>query len=252
MPLALSLATPADLPNLARAQYAAFHPNDTLHVLIYPSPDRVPESTFEKTVERQTDAWKDNVTWVKVTDDETGTVIAGAKWIFWPKSGGWAEEEGKRWPESFGVDAVKEMRREEGGAANGMPDGTPGTKNVGKGVDDLAYVAWIMEEFMERRRKRNQGPAALLDICYVHPDWQGKGAGKLLVQWGTEKADELGLRTFVEASYSGRPLYEKFGFVVGEHVLLEGGNVKEEWRGYGQIGYYWMERPEREAKALKD
>ncbi|KAH8781898.1 acyl-CoA N-acyltransferase [Hyaloscypha finlandica] len=218
MPLTLSLATPADLPNLVRAQYAAFHPNDTLHVLIYPSPDRVPESTFEKTVERQTDAWKDNVTWVKVTDDETGSVIAGAKWIFWPKSGGWAEEKGKRWPESFGI----------------------------------AYVSWIMEEFMGRRRERNQGPAALLDICYVHPDWQGRGAGKLLVQWGTEKADELGLRTFVEASYFGRPLYEKFGFVVGEHVLLEGGNVKEEWREYGQIGYYWMERQEREAKALED
>jgi hypothetical protein len=34
--------------------------------------------------------------------------------------------------------------------------------------------------------------------------------------------------------------------------LLEGGNVKEEWREYGQIGYYWMERQEREAKALED
>lgn len=246
MPLTLSLATPADLPGLARAQYAAFHPNDTLHVLVYPSPDPVPESVFEKTVRRQKDAWKDNVTWVKVTDDKTGTVVAGAKWIFWHKSGGWAEEDGKRWPESLGVDAVKEMGRGEEG---GWPDGTT---NVGKGVDDLQYVSWVMEEIMGRRRERNQGPAALLDICYVHPEWQGKGAGKLLVKWGTEKADEMGVRTFVEASYLGRPLYEKFGFVVGEHVLLDGGNVNRKWKEYGQIGYYWMERPEKELEAVNN
>lgn len=63
-----------------------------------------------------------------------------------------------------------------------------------------------------------------------------------MVQWGTQKADELGLKCFVEASYFGRPLYEKFGFVVGEHVLLQGGKVREAWRDYGDIAYYWMER----------
>ncbi|KAE9372024.1 acyl-CoA N-acyltransferase [Stipitochalara longipes BDJ] len=210
MPLTLSLATPADLPALVRAQFAAFHPTDTLHVLIYPSPVPVPESVIEKTVLRQQEAWKDNLTWIKVTDDETNQVVAGAKWIFWPRSGGWPEGEGERWQGSFDVDAVKKMRKE-----------------------------------------RIQGPAALLDMCYVHPGWQGKGAGKLLVQWGVEKADEMGLKSFVEASPSGRPLYEKFGFVVGEHHLLNGESVREEWKAYGEPEYYWMERPEKEVSAVK-
>jgi GNAT superfamily N-acetyltransferase len=208
MPLTLSVATPDDLPSLVRAQYAAFHPTDTLHVLIYPSPDPIPESVFEKTVQRQRAAWKDNVTWVKVTDDETGAVIA-----------------------------VKEMWMEDEVVASGEA-----AKNAGKGVDDLEYVSFIMGEFMGRRRDRVQGPTVVLDICFTHSGWQGKGAGKLLVKWGTEKADELGLKCFVEASYLGRPLYEKFGFVIGEHVLLNGGKVREEWKEFGEIGYYWMER----------
>jgi len=234
MSLTLSLATPDDLPSLVRAQYAAFHPADTLHVLIYPSPDPLPDFVFKKTVQRQRAAWKDNVTWVKVTDDETGAVIAGAKWIFFPET---AKKGANRWPETFGVDAVKEMRMEDEVLANGEA-----ARNAGKGVDDLEYVSFVMDEFMRRRRERVQGPAVLLDMCYTHPGSQGKGAGKMLVKWGTEKADELGLKCFVEASYLGRPLYEKFGFVTGEHVLLDGGKVKEEWREFGEIGYYWMER----------
>jgi GNAT superfamily N-acetyltransferase len=241
MPLTLSLAIPDDLPSLVRAQYAAFHPADKLHVLIYPSPDPVPESIFEKIVQRQSAAWKDNVTWVKVTDDETGTVIAGAKWIFYPEA---AKNGDNRWPESFGVGAVKEMRMEDEVVVSGGAG-----KNAGKGVDDLEYVSFIMDEFMRRRGERVQGPAVLLDMCYTNPGWQGKGAGKLLAKWGTEKADELGLKYFVEASYLGRPLYEKFGFVIGEHVLLEGGKVREEWREFGEIGYYWMEREVRGGKS---
>ncbi len=237
MSLTLSLAIHDDLPSLVRAQYAAFHPADKLHILIYPSPDPVPESIFEKTVQRQRAAWKDNVAWVKVTDSETGALIAGAKWIFYPEA---AKKGDHRWPESFGVDAVKEMRMEDGVVASGEA-----AKNAGKGVHDLEYVSFVMGELMGRRRERVQGPAVLLDMCYTHPRWQGKGAGKMLVKWGTEKADELGLKCFVEASYLGRPLYEKFGFVIGEHVLLDGAKVREEWREFGEIGYYWMEREVR-------
>lgn len=236
MPLTLSLATPSDLPQLVRAQYTAFHPTDTLHVLIYPSPDPVPEAVYQKTVDRQKDGWKDNVTWLKVTDDKTGAVVAGAKWVLYPKT---AEEGDKRWPEAFGVDAVKEMRREE---EEGKRGGGGEAGNAGRGADDLEYVAWVMGEIMGRRRERIQGPGLLLDICYTHKEWQGKGAGKLLVKWGKDKADELGLKCFVEASYFGRPLYEKFGFVATEHVLLKGGEVREAWKEHGDIGYYWMER----------
>jgi GNAT superfamily N-acetyltransferase len=236
MPFTLSLATEADLPTLVRAQYAAFHPADTMHVLIYPSPHQVPESVIEKTVKRHLASWKENVTWVKVVDDETGDVVAGAKWVFWPEA---AKEEEKRWPDTVEVNWVKEK------APDGeieVIDGVELPPNAGKGVDDREYVSWVMEEFFGRRRERIQSAAALLDVCYCHPGWQGRGAGKLLVRWGTQRADELGVKGFVEASYEGRRLYESCGFVVKEHVLLKGGEVKEEWGDYGEVGYNWMER----------
>jgi hypothetical protein len=49
----------------------------------------------------------------------------------------------------------------------------------------------------------------------------------------------------VEASYTGRRLYESMGFVVTEDVLLRGGSVRQEWEGYGEVGYLWMERDAR-------
>ena len=33
------------------------------------------------------------------------------------------------------------------------------------------------------------------------------------MEWGTKKADEFGLETFVESTLDGKPLYESCGFV---------------------------------------
>jgi hypothetical protein len=61
---------------------------------------------------------------------------------------------------------------------------------------------------------------------------------------------QLGVTAFVEASYTGRRLYESCGFVVTEDVRLEGGKVKEEWKDYGDNGvapYLFMIRENKAA-----
>ena len=82
----------------------------------------------------------------------------------------------------------------------------------------------------------------VLDSCFVAPAHQRRGAGKLLVEWGTKKADELGVRCFVESSLVGRKLYENCGFVVKEEVCIRGGDVREKWKEYGEYRYLWMGR----------
>ncbi|OCK76718.1 hypothetical protein K432DRAFT_305732, partial [Lepidopterella palustris CBS 459.81] len=48
-------------------------------------------------------------------------------------------------------------------------------------------------------------------LC-VHRDHQRKGAGTMLMQWGMERAAEMGLPAYLEASHEGYPLYKKLGF----------------------------------------
>ncbi|KAF2218829.1 hypothetical protein BDZ85DRAFT_64676 [Elsinoe ampelina] len=51
-----------------------------------------------------------------------------------------------------------------------------------------------------------------LDQVKTLPDYQGKGAGSMLVQWGAELADKEGLPTRLEATPFGMTLYKKFDF----------------------------------------
>lgn len=53
----------------------------------------------------------------------------------------------------------------------------------------------------------------VLDTLATHPDYQGRGAGSMLVKWGCDLADASGLSVYVDASKEGAELYAKFGFV---------------------------------------
>lgn len=44
------------------------------------------------------------------------------------------------------------------------------------------------------------------------PEYQGRGAGSMLVGWGADLADREGLPTHLEATPFGKGLYEKYGF----------------------------------------
>jgi GNAT superfamily N-acetyltransferase len=241
MGLTLSEATPSDFPAIVRAQYAAFHPHESMHRILWPSPDPPTPTVLSRTVDRQLQAWQadPHITWLKVTDDETGEVVAAAKWFVWaPESktpdakdgaaAAAAAAVGPQWPAKISADWILESER--------------GTGNCGAGVEDKPFVEYIVEEFFQRRRERIQGPCVLLDQLFCAPAHQRRGAGKLLVKWGTQRADELGVKGFVEASFTGRRLYESCGFKVTEQVCLEGVNEKEEWKEYDKVEYLFMER----------
>ncbi|KAL4762084.1 GNAT family N-acetyltransferase [Aspergillus foveolatus] len=68
-------------------------------------------------------------------------------------------------------------------------------------------------EDRERRRVMEGLEHYYLDTLVVHPDYQRRGAGSMLVQWGCDLADEEGVALYVDASRAGAPLYERFGFV---------------------------------------
>ncbi|CAL3966880.1 unnamed protein product [Diplocarpon coronariae] len=260
MPLQLSLATEADLPAIARSQMAAFHPIDPIHALMYPSPTPVPESVISQIVTRHIASWRSKPTgstWLIVTDpsqpkDAQGRdlVIAAAKWIFLAED---EEEDEERWS----APEITWAAQPQEGEQWDVP-----------GAHDVEYIAWIMQQFYADRRLHVRGAGAVLDLCFTHPSFQKMGAGKLLVGWGTRKADELGVPAWVEGSVFGRGLYQKFGFGEGGGVLErvrlgpwgadgdEGRGVavrragsEEGWRaewsdkGYLGGGWWFMGRP---------
>lgn len=49
-------------------------------------------------------------------------------------------------------------------------------------------------------------------MLQTDPAFQGRGAGGMLVDWGTKKAEKLGLPIYLESSKAGYRLYQKHGF----------------------------------------
>lgn len=81
----------------------------------------------------------------------------------------------------------------------------------------LNYDAFndFREAQAEGKREHLRGrPYLYLHILAVHPDHQRKGIGAFGLQWGLQKADELGLPIYLESSRDGRRLYAKHGFKV--------------------------------------
>ncbi|OQE00396.1 hypothetical protein PENVUL_c052G05550 [Penicillium vulpinum] len=68
-------------------------------------------------------------------------------------------------------------------------------------------------ENLEKARKRVMGDEKHYYTLGTHPDYQRRGAGSMIVQWGCDLADKDGVAAYVDASKEGASLYLKHGFV---------------------------------------
>ena len=87
-----------------------------------------------------------------------------------------------------------------------------------------------------------------LSLMCVHPSHQRHGAGSLLMSWGIDQADSLGLESFVEATPMGKFLYEAHGYKsIKEVSVLRKEGASIEWKVLEEkllpIGYTAMWRP---------
>jgi predicted N-acetyltransferase YhbS len=81
----------------------------------------------------------------------------------------------------------------------------------------------------------------------VHPDHRKKGVGKMLVQWGLERADALGVETVVQSVPFSVPFYEKCGFACVEQIDIDFSvsEPSEQWKRYQNedMRAFFMWRP---------
>lgn len=55
-------------------------------------------------------------------------------------------------------------------------------------------------------------PHWYLEMIVTRSKYQGLGAGRMLMEWGVERADENGAECYLDATPEGKHLYERFGF----------------------------------------
>lgn len=61
----------------------------------------------------------------------------------------------------------------------------------------------------------------VLNLLCIHKDFQRRRAGTLLVEWGLERAANLGLPAYLEASPAGFFLYRNLGFHEIDDIVVK-------------------------------
>lgn len=77
-----------------------------------------------------------------------------------------------------------------------------------------------------------------LAFFFVLPEFQRRGIGSLLLEWGKKKADELGAKIWLTATPQATPVYEENGWKIVDRYEI---NLTK----YGGDGLYvrsWMLR----------
>ena len=64
-------------------------------------------------------------------------------------------------------------------------------------------------------------PYVYLNMLFTHPRHHRRGAGAMLVKWGVDQADELGIEAYHESSIEARKLYERFGYTAVKSVEFD-------------------------------
>ncbi|OQE37951.1 hypothetical protein PENCOP_c009G07109 [Penicillium coprophilum] len=175
--LVLELATPGDVPALTEVWFAAF----TQPVIgqLFPNTPGMHQWQRDR---HYGDIQKPHYRYLRVVDteskDEHGRprLVAFGKWDL-----AMPDERGRRFPSWHADSPYQECE------------------------DCIASL--------EQARKRVMGDEKHYYSIGTHPDYQRRGAGSMLVQWGCDLADKDGVAAYVDASKEGASLYLKHGFV---------------------------------------
>ncbi|OTA88316.1 hypothetical protein M434DRAFT_80432 [Hypoxylon sp. CO27-5] len=144
----------------------------------------------------------------KVTDSQSGDLVAFARWDI---------------PEGYGsafggaVAAGEGVRDEKQGGENFTVTTAPAEAIAPHIMDhpegarpELCQL--FFNALSDMSKKQNAKAMLGLSLLCTSPKYFGKGAAKALLSPMLAIADNHGLKTYVEATPNGKPLYEKLGF----------------------------------------
>lgn len=127
--------------------------------------------------------------YVKATDTRTDSIVAWARWNFY-------------------VDVVPAEQ-------------TAGTKVWGEGTNAPLCEYFFGAMDAKREMHMKDKPFFLMGILVTMPEYQGKGIGSSLLQWGLEIADGEGVECYINASPKAVKMYERLGWVEIDHIDVD-------------------------------
>ncbi|KAJ0425153.1 acyl-CoA N-acyltransferase [Aspergillus carlsbadensis] len=199
MPLAILPALLPDLPQLHHVYFLAFKHEPILDIL-YPNgvADR---KAYDDGIAQYRHVDRAGYV-VKCVDTGTGEVVGMAQWdVFWQ-------------PDGENANANSD--------ANGDGRWTrPADIPWLEGADKERCLGFLRRLWDLRERFLGGRGHAFLSHIAVHPDHQRRGAGRLLVQWGMDVADQLRIPAYAEASKAGHSLYKRMGWECLRHEKIE-------------------------------
>ncbi|KAI0197603.1 hypothetical protein F4808DRAFT_294423 [Astrocystis sublimbata] len=143
------------------------------------------EAAIEATKQRIIKHWShdENLYWFKVTDTETGKIVGAAEW------------------------AIRERINHPGEVqkpieAQWHPEGS----------DEMIFAGKLVTSLKSFMKERMTQPHVELEQLVVAKEHRLKGVATLLMNWGKQKADELGIDSCVESVPTAVPAYEKMGY----------------------------------------
>jgi len=165
------------------------------------------------------------LTVLKTVDDESGKITGH---VTWAEQG--LEEaslqatgglKGESTPDAQEAEKSRDKSREEPQKNNGGgQDSTRKTLAQQKVAELEKITSDHMKEWMERIMPEGAKSMFICGIS-VHPDYQGHGIGKALIQWGTRKADERGVVCWVHLSEAGWGVFNKLGWHVEDSLTVD-------------------------------
>lgn len=160
----------------------------------------------------------DKAHWMKVNDTETSEMIGMSMWRMPVVS--YVRNSAR--PAAL-ADAESSIQKE------GMSDADARSRRFWEEVEEIKHDSF--EEFVGSKTHACQPflhmplyaglTLADLHLLITHPSHRKRGVGGMLVKWGCDKADALGIIAACTASTDGEAVYKKNGFVVKKAVELD-------------------------------
>ncbi|KAI1486607.1 acyl-CoA N-acyltransferase [Biscogniauxia mediterranea] len=228
----MSRATESDLDDLIDAYYEAFRldPGNTY----WWSPDRGHMQRWlrHRILKKMNDR---SFRHFKISDGTTGDLVAWARWNipegydahFGPHVDGQGDEimggGGRE------VDVSRIVEEEDRRAENGAPVGAVAPLDYPEGGNP-AFCREFFGAIQNMSEKWGAKKMLGLSLLCTAPKYHRRGAAKALLLPMLAIADAAGLRTYLEATPTGRPVYEKLGFRTLDEIEFD---LSTRIEGYG-------------------